>query len=379
MGPSEMGHTAGGCLENLYGKQLIVYGTGNAGKVVIPYLRRNPNIDLRGVTNSRIVEKDEGTYLETGLPLRSLHEWFVLFPKATILIAVFNGYDAVYQKCAETGFQDIIFVSAELVMAAMTAAGDITEQQLMCGLDALCLANEIHDTHVASFSQFKGCNRGRDVAVVGCGPTLNYYSQIPQASHIGTNSCFLKEDLELDYYFLLHYDPEWCEELRTRNFEKFFLVNRNDNSNDKFPEYVVEENNARRFFQAPLTSRIQANIEYHPLMGFCSVIFPAIQFALYTRPKRIFLIGCDCSMNGHFEGRAQGRFEADTSVALWIEGYEKLKIFVRRYYPDTELVSVNPVGLKGMFHDVYTRSCLEAHPEIICSECEILDDYTVKK
>ena len=78
-------------------------------------------------------------------------------------------------------------------------------------------------------------------------------------------------------------------------------------------------------------------------------------------------------MNGHFEGRPQGRFEADTSLMLWIEGYEKLKTFARRYYPDTELVSVNPVGLKGVFNDVYTKSYLDAHPEIDRRECEILD------
>lgn len=360
-------------LSELYGKTLIIYGTGNAGKVIAPYLLRIPEIDLRGITNSRITGKFAGTYLESGLPLRSLHEWFALLPKATILIAAFNGFDAIYQKCYEIGFQDIIFASAELIQSAMTTAGDIIEQQLLCGLDALCLSNEIHDTHAASFSQFKGCHRGCDVAVVGCGPTLNYYLQIPQIPHIGTNSCFLKENLRLDYYFLLHYNPEWCAELKKRNFEKFFLVNRNDNSDDKFPEYVVEENNARRFFQAPLTSRIQPNIEYHPLMGYCSVIFPAIQFALYTRPKRIFLIGCDCSTDGHFEGRPQGKFEGETSVMIWLEGYQKLKIFAKRYYPDTELISVNSVGLKGLFRDVYTKSYLMAHPELGQAHCTTID------
>jgi len=359
----------------LYDKTLIIYGTGNAGKIVAPYLARNPRIDLRGITDSRIMAEDEGTYLETGLPLKSLHEWFRLLPDATILIAALRGYDEIYQKCTDIGFQNITFASGQLIDSAMTAAEDIAEQQLMCGLDALCLANEIHDTHVAAFSQFKGCHRGGDVAVIGCGPTLNNYTQIPTIPHIGTNNCFLKKDLTLDYYFLLHYIPEWCAELRSRNFEKFLLINRNDNSNDKFPEYIVEENNARRFFQAPLSSRIQSNIEYHPLMGFCSVIFPAIQFALYTRPKRIFLVGCDCSIAGHFDGRPQDRFggktEIKTSVMLWLEGYRKLKIFTQRHYPDTELISVNPVGLRGLFRDVYTESFLEEHPEIERGKYEI--------
>jgi len=61
------------------------------------------------------------------------------------------------------------------------------------------------------------------------------------------------------------------------------------------------------------------------------------------------------------------------SIPIWIEGYRKLKTYVARYYPDTEIISVNPVGLRGMFQDVYTKSFLNAFPEINRSECRILD------
>jgi len=373
MGKFEMTANKAGYLSELYGKALIVYGTGNAGKMVIPYLKRNSNINLLGVTNSRITSDDAGTYLGTGLPLRSLGSWAEHFQNATILIAALRGYDEIYSICHDAGFNEIVFASEELIKASLVAAEDIAEEQLMGNLSSLCLANEIHDTHVASFSEFKACNRGKSVAVVGCGPTLNYYDQVDGIAHIGTNSCFLNERLKLDYYFLLHYIPEWCAELKKYDFTKFFLINRNDNSDDKFPEYVIEENHARRFFQFPLTSRVRHNIEYYPLMGFCSVIFPAIQFALYTRPKHVFLIGCDCSKNGHFDERQQGMFEGDTSIPMWIEGYRKLKTYVTRYYPDTEIISVNPVGLRGMFQDIYTESFLDAFPRIDRSECKTLN------
>lgn len=360
-------------LSDLYGKSLIAYGTGNVGKVVIPYLVRNPNIDLRGVTNSRTVENDAGGFLDTGLPFHSLRRWAEILPDASILIVAQRGYDDIYAACRDAGFQDILFAPAEMIMAGMTAAQDIAEARLMGDLNSLCLANEIHDVHMASFSEFKGRHRGQDVVVVGCGPTLNYYEPISGLPHIGINSVFLNQSVKLDYYFLLHYTPEWCEELKRRDFVKFFMVNRNDNSDDKFPEYVMEENHARRFFQYPLSSRIQPNIEYYPLAGFCSVIFPAIQFALYTRPKRILLVGCDCSQNGHFDGRGQNVFEGDVSIPLWLKGYQKMKTFAARHYPDTEIISVNPVGLKGMFRDVYTRPYLTVHPET-ATWCEILDD-----
>ena len=37
-----------------------------------------------------------------------------------------------------------------------------------------------------------------------------------------------------------------------------------------------------------------------------------------------------------------------------IEGTEKLKNLRDRIYPDVEIISVNPMGLKGLFRDVYT-------------------------
>ena len=39
----------------------------------------------------------------------------------------------------------------------------------------------------------------------------------------------------------------------------------------------------------------------------------------------------------------------DDVIKLWL----KLKKFAKTYYPDTEIISVNPVGLKGIFKDVY--------------------------
>lgn len=235
-------------LSNLYGKSLIVYGTGNVGKAVIPYLARNPNIDLCGVTNSRTVEDNVGGFLDTGLPFCSLRRWAEILPNASILIVAQRGYDDIYAACRDAGFQEILFAPTEMIMAGMTAAQDIAEARLMGDLNSLCLANEIHDTHTVSFSEFKGCHRGQDVVVLGCGPTLNYYNPINGLPHVGTNSSFLFKNIKLDYYFLLHYTPEWCEELKSRDFVKFFMVNRNDNSDDKFPEYVIEENHARRFF-----------------------------------------------------------------------------------------------------------------------------------
>ncbi len=37
------------------------------------------------------------------------------------------------------------------------------------------------------------------------------------------------------------------------------------------------------------------------------------------------------------------------------EKYQEMKRFAQIHYPETEIISINPVGLKGMFKDIYTR------------------------
>jgi len=84
---------------------------------------------------------------------------------------------------------------------------------------------------------------------------------------------------------------------------------------------------------------------------FGSVVFSAIEFALWTNPKRIFLVGCDCTSTGHFDN-ATDKTGLPTSMRAT---YVKLKGFAHTYYPDTEIISVNPVGLKGLFRDWYQK------------------------
>ena len=84
-----------------------------------------------------------------------------------------------------------------------------------------------------------------------------------------------------------------------------------------------------------------------------SVVFPAMQFALWTRPKRIYIVGCDCTMSGHYNGKSN-----ILAVNAVIDGWRRMKKFANVYYPDTEIISINPVGLKGIFKDeISKRNC----------------------
>lgn len=358
----------------LYGKDLIAFGTGTIGKRMIPYLKQDPAISLHGVTNSRIDADDAGTFLDTGLPLRSVQAWAKLQPNATIFVTSFTAINEITAVCRNVGFQNFQLITNEMMNALIQLEGQTAQSQTAKIMESLCLANELRDTHKASFSEFKGCNRGKTVAVVGTGPTLQYYTQAPDAVHIGVNSSFLKKDLTLDYYFLTHYVPEWCDKLKNYDFVKFFGMNTNSSAKDQFPEYILEENGGRKFFSMMTVpgTQIHTDIAYYPLMAYNSIIFRAIHFALYTHPKQLLLIGCDCAFNGHFNGDLLPDSVEKIQIPQWIAGYQDVKKFAGIHYPDTEIISVNPIGLKGMFRDVYTESYLDAYPEINRSRCTIL-------
>ena len=54
------------------------------------------------------------------------------------------------------------------------------------------------------------------------------------------------------------------------------------------------------------------------------------------------------------------------------KSWDSFKQMVCRMYPNTPIISVNPVGLKGMFKDVYTQSYVDAHPELLKENIKIL-------
>lgn len=94
---------------------------------------------------------------------------------------------------------------------------------------------------------------------------------------------------------------------------------------------------------------IYQDICKHELTDFYSIYSAALQFAFFTYPKRIYLAGCDCAHTGHF-------YDKGAPFIFWgmKVGYARMKMFAKVHYPDTEIVSINPVGLRGLFSDVYT-------------------------
>ena len=59
-------------IADLVGKDLIAFGTGGIGKMLIPYLAQEPDIKLHGVTNSRVTTVDAGTFWIQDFPFAVL-------------------------------------------------------------------------------------------------------------------------------------------------------------------------------------------------------------------------------------------------------------------------------------------------------------------
>lgn len=145
--------------------------------------------------------------------------------------------------------------------------------------------------------------------------------------------------------------------------------------NDK----VVQELDAIQLFSSAMhgyplpmfDEEIHYDIEHYPLMDFGSVAFGAFHFALYTGAQKILLVGIDNKLSGYFTKEHRQDFLMTENI---LRGWRKVKTFCDIYYPNVEIISVNPVGLKGIFKDVYTNSYLNNHPEINRNTVDILDD-----
>ncbi len=222
-----------------------------------------------------------------------------------------------------------------------------------------------------AFREFKGIYKGRDIVVVAAGPSVKKFQPIENAIYIGMNRSCMLESIKFDFLFtidLLGIDS-FMEEFKNyegNNCVKFIGEQQEGKGRDIPESYFLSLKNARKYKTDIFINageKIPVDIDCLPLWNGNSVAHQAVQFALFCNPKRIYLVGCDCSgiKTGHFiEGKNDEHMVKSFSDDFWknnqeylINGWKKLKDFAETYYPDTEIISINPVGLKGLFKDTY--------------------------
>ena len=234
----------------------------------------------------------------------------------------------------------------------------------------------VYSLHQTVFPGFRNIYRGRDIVVCGAGPTLSAYSPLPKCIHIGVNRVFMNSRIPLDYLFLLDF-PAMRNALksvagyRIGKCKKFYGQLLEQNHPFFIPDGVLPEQDVYRYWVDDSTFTFDEDFHYdlstQTLPCFFSIIFQAISFALWTHPKQIFLVGCDANFNGHFDGTPMASNDKHWQYLHHernYDGWNKLKKFLSVYYPDVKIISINPVGLKGMFSDMYTQEYLDKNPRI---------------
>ena len=239
--------------------------------------------------------------------------------------------------------------------------------------------------HQKVFAGYRGIHKNQEVVLLASGPTLNHFSpdMIPNAVFAGVNKVILFERYRevLSYWFSIDYgsglrqSADEISRICLPRCMKFFGLMKPGHVSEKehrvwqFPVSYIEKNNGQYFYITD-SNIFPYDISLYPFMSYGSVIFPCLQFAVYTHPKHIYLVGCDCG-GGHFNDMQHLLDSEFTRRAL--AGWRWSHDYLETYYPDIEVISINPVGLKGMFRDVYTKSYLGEHPEIDPQTVEIID------
>lgn len=216
----------------------------------------------------------------------------------------------------------------------------------------------VSKTHEKVFVGYKNKYNNRELAIIATGPSLKKYNPISHTINIGINDAIMYNKIELDYFFTIDRKAiDKNEEVlnRASHITKFYGVVpfhpyglRESTSNATISESTILKHNANKFYvyskRPVLPVVFTPDIDKTWLVDGDSSTFSAMQFALFTNPKKIYLVGCDCS-SGYFDGK--GGNNATPFIKVWKE----LKKFADTYYPETEIISVNPVGLRGLFKD----------------------------
>ncbi len=229
--------------------------------------------------------------------------------------------------------------------------------------------------HPKIFTKYKDIYKGKDVVLCATGPTYNYYEPIANAIHIGVNNAYKNDKVPLDYLFaqdgetIVDAGKEKILNYRGNKCKKFFGIHYlkpSEISTLSISQTAYEKALAKKYYfilhEFPTSSiaMSNANITTRPLNNWGSVSFSALDFILWTHPKRIYLVGCDNTLNGYFKDQNSPLNSTSSDYEHMLTGWKEFKKFATSHYPDIKIISINPIGLKGIFEDLYTQNYIES-------------------
>ena len=229
--------------------------------------------------------------------------------------------------------------------------------------------------HKDVYEKNNGSMIDKQAVLVGCGSTVKNYNYIKGATHVGVNRAFKEKRINFDFLFAQDSFPEGMDEINGYPCTKFYGYLPNETIREmghiirRISEVDYKKSNARRYIIEDVQNGHWANnLAIEPLGNFQGCCFSALQFICFCHPKTLYLVGFDCTdvVNTELQTVA---LNSDVQMRSW----KMFKKIAQTIYPDIEIISINPIGLKGLFKDVYTKKYLEEHPEIEVNPSQIID------
>lgn len=214
-----------------------------------------------------------------------------------------------------------------------------------------------------AFAPYKDAFRGKKVVLLGDGPTANIFRGIDDAIYIGVNNGIRRHNIELDYYFTSDCFDNILLNNEYRLAKKCFCAINTHTMVHYTPDKFLNDF-TKKVYYFPTTHGNDYTFPKDITKGFLhmdpSIIFLAVAFALFGNPKKLFLVGCDCGDFRTTNISLAYKKRASVHNAM-IDNWKYVKDFACKYKPDTEIISINPCNLSGMFHDIILdREALDA-------------------
>ena len=206
-----------------------------------------------------------------------------------------------------------------------------------------------------TFLPYKNIHAGKSGILFAPGPSLDKWRIINRNEvHLGLSWVLKRKDIleNLDYFFFgsgYHYVKNigsyndgakfYRERVKAihpsvKKFASCYRDGKPTGEGNITPEAALEIDATPFDCQIPnASSEFIAEIDMYMMLGL-SIVFPALQFMLYTGLSTIRLVGCD---NG------------GDHAYMW----NKVQQFIDVEYPNTKIISIDPVTLKGIFIDEY--------------------------
>ena len=218
------------------------------------------------------------------------------------------------------------------------------------------------------FESFKDLHSGMSVAIMGCGPSVDLYDGSKNLIHIGCNELLYSQKFNLDYFFVgdsqagwkekkktFHADPDSYQNYRPR-IAKFvrdhphvdvsmLYASRGAPIDHAIHYDICDRDVSLSTFKRSRQNSFQKDIVNNYMYSRMSITWEMLQFALWTGPARIYLMGQDCSYkNGTIHNPKHKAYGGVPRVPL-IQRWQEFSRWSASTYPETEFFIVNPVAM----------------------------------